>query len=172
MVLFNIPVTHIFSRHSEELSTRDKSPNTFTDSVLDLDNWHEYVKRFGLGTPLGVDLPSEKGGAMPSSKTYNRIYGEGRWKYSTIYSLSIGQGEMLITPIQMANMAVIMANKGYYYTPHLVKNIDGDKLPSKFITKHETGIDTAYFTFVRDAMTDAIYGTAPRAFIPGNKSLR
>jgi penicillin-binding protein 2 len=116
---------------------------------------------------LGVDLPSEKGGAMPSSKTYDRIYGEGRWKYSTIYSLSIGQGEMLITPVQMANMAVIMANKGYFYTPHLVKDIAGDKIEDRYVTRHETGIDTAYFTFVRDAMSDAIYGTAPRAFIPG-----
>jgi penicillin-binding protein 2 len=74
---------------------------------------------------------------------------------------------MLITPVQMANMAAIMANKGYYYTPHLVKYIEGDKLPERFTTRHETGIDTAYYTFVRDAMTDAIKGTAPRAFIPG-----
>jgi len=67
----------------------------------------------------------------------------------------------------MANMAVIMANKGYYYTPHLVKNIEGEKLPDRFTVKNETGIDTAYFTFVREAMIDAIKGTAPRAFIPG-----
>ena len=156
-----------FQQAFRRVINQGKSPNTFTDSRIGLDNWHEYVQRFGLGSPLGVDLPSEKGGAMPSSKTYNRIYGEGRWKYSTIYSLSIGQGEMLITPVQMANMAVIMANKGYFYTPHLVKSIEGGKLPAKFTTRHETRIDTAYFTFVRDAMTDAIYGTAPRAFIPG-----
>jgi penicillin-binding protein 2 len=74
---------------------------------------------------------------------------------------------MLITPIQMANMAAIMANKGYYYTPHLVKNIDGDKINDRYTTRHETGIDTAYYSFVRDAMSDAIHGTAPRALIPG-----
>jgi penicillin-binding protein 2 len=156
-----------FQQAFRRVINQGKSPNTFTDSRIGLDNWHGYVQRFGLGSPLGVDLPSEKGGAMPSSKTYNRIYGEGRWKYSTIYSLSIGQGEMLITPVQMANMAVIMANKGYFYTPHLVKTIEGGQLPAKYTTRHETGIDTAYFTFVRDAMSDAIYGTAPRAFIPG-----
>lgn len=156
-----------FQQAFRRIINQNKSPNTFTDSRIGLDNWHGYVRRFGLGEPLGVDLPGEKGGAMPSSKTYNRIYGEGRWKYSTIYSLSIGQGEMLITPVQMANMAVIMANKGYYYTPHLVKNIEGTQLPEKFKIRNETGIDTAYFTFVRDAMSDAIYGTAPRAFIPG-----
>lgn len=156
-----------FQQAFRRIINQNKSPNTFTDSRIGLDNWREYVKRFGLGSPLGVDLPSEKGGQMPTSKLYDRIYGEGRWKYSTIYSLSIGQGEMLITPVQMANMAVIMANKGYYYTPHLVKTIEGDKISDRFTTRNETGIDTAYFSFVRDAMSDAIYGTAPRAFIPG-----
>ncbi len=154
---------HAFRR----IINQNKSPNTYTDSRIGLNNWREYVGRFGLGEPLGVDLPSEKGGQMPGSKLYDRIYGEGRWKYSTIYSLSIGQGEMLITPVQMANLAVIIANKGYYYTPHLVKSIEGDKIPDQFTTKNETGIDTAYFSFVRDAMSDAIYGTAPRAYIPG-----
>ena len=156
-----------FQQAFRRVINQNKSPNTFTDSQIGLDHWHEYVERFGLGSPLGVDLPSEKGGQMPSSKLYDRIYGHGRWKYSTIYSLSIGQGEMLITPVQMANMAVIMANRGYYFTPHLVKNIEGDKLPDRVTTRHETGIDTAYYNFVRDAMTDAIKGTAPRAFIPG-----
>jgi penicillin-binding protein 2 len=156
-----------FVQAYRKIINQNKSPNTFMDSQIGLDNWHEYVKRFGLGAPLGVDLPSEKGGQMPSSKTYDRIYGHGRWKYSTIYSLAIGQGEMLITPVQMANMAVIMANKGYYYTPHLVKSIDGDYIPERFTKKYETGIDTVYYNFVRDAMSDAIYGTAPRAFIPG-----
>ena len=155
-----------FQQAFRRIINQNKSPNTYTDSRIGLDNWREYVKRFGLGSPLGVDLPSEKGGQMPGSKLYNKIYGEGRWKYSTIYSLSIGQGEMLITPIQMANMAVIMANKGYYYTPHLVKSITDDSISNRYTTKHETGIDTTYFNFVRDAMSDALYGTAPRAVIP------
>ncbi len=155
-----------FHQAFRRIINQNKSPNTFIDSRLGLENWHGYVTRFGLGRPLGVDLPSEKGGQMPSSALYNRIYGEGRWKFSTIYSLAIGQGEMLVTPVQMANLAVIMANKGYYFTPHLVKEIQGrDQQP--IVLKHETGIDPKYFEFVQDAMSDAIYGTAQRAVIPG-----
>jgi penicillin-binding protein 2 len=156
-----------FHQAFRRIINQNKSPNTYTDSRIGLDNWREYVRRFGLGAPLGVDLPSEKGGQMPSSRLYNRIYGEGRWKYSTIYSLAIGQGEMLITPVQMANIAAIMANKGYYYTPHLVKSISEGQIDEKYKVRNETGVDTAYFSFVRDAMSDAIYGTAPRAVIPG-----
>ncbi len=155
-----------FHQAFRRIINQNKSPNTFTDSRIGLDQWREYVLRFGLGAPLGVDLPSEKGGQIPSSKLYNRIYGEGRWKYSTIYSLSIGQGEMLVTPMQMANLAAILANKGYYYTPHLVKDISNGSINNKYNVRHETGIDSAYYTFVTNAMTDAISGTAPRALIP------
>ncbi|QOI96398.1 MAG: penicillin-binding protein 2 [Flammeovirgaceae bacterium] len=155
-----------FHQAFRRIINQNKSPNTFIDSRIGLENWHRYVTRFGLGQPLGVDLPSEKSGQMPSSTLYNRIYGEGRWKFSTIYSLAIGQGEMLITPVQMANLAAIMANKGYYFTPHLVKEIRGSE-QQPAVTKHETGIKPEYFTFVQDAMSDAIYGTAQRAVIPG-----
>lgn len=155
-----------FHQAFRRIINQNKSPNTFTDSRIGLDHWREYVLRFGLGGTLGVDLPSEKGGQIPSSRLYNRIYGEGRWKYSTIYSLSIGQGEMLVTPMQMANLAAILANKGYYYTPHLVKNIGNGSIDEKYLIRNETGVDSAYFTFVTDAMTDAISGTAPRALIP------
>ncbi|MBX2961589.1 MAG: peptidoglycan glycosyltransferase [Cyclobacteriaceae bacterium] len=156
-----------FHQAFRRIINQNKSPNTFTDSRIGLDNWREYVGRFGLGAPLGVDLPSEKGGQMPTSNLYNRIYGDGRWKFSTIYSLSIGQGEMLVTPLQMANIAAIMANKGYFYTPHLVKEVKGGSIDPRFKVRHETGIDSAYFSFVQDAMSDAIYGTAQRAIIPG-----
>ncbi|MCK6616028.1 MAG: peptidoglycan glycosyltransferase [Cyclobacteriaceae bacterium] len=155
-----------FHQAFRRIINQNKSPNTFIDSRIGLENWHSYVTRFGLGQPLGVDLPSEKGGQMPTSTLYNRIYGEGRWKFSTIYSLAIGQGEMLITPVQMANLAAIMANKGYYFTPHLVKEILGSE-QQPVVTKHETGIKPEYFAFVQDAMSDAIYGTAQRAVIPG-----
>lgn len=156
-----------FHQAFRRIINQGKSPNTFTDSRIGLDHWRDYVSRFGLGAPLGVDLPSEKGGSIPSSKLYNRIYGEGRWKFSTIYSLSIGQGEMLVTPMQMANLAAILANKGYFYTPHIVRAINGDEIDPRYRVRRETGIDTAYYSFVTDAMTDAISGTAPRALIPG-----
>jgi penicillin-binding protein 2 len=110
-------------------------------------------------------MSGEKGGDIPSSKLYDRIYGVGHWKYSTIYSLSIGQGEMQVTPLQMANLAAIFANKGYYYTPHLIKEVDGDpkKIPVKFQQKISVGIDARHFDLIQDAMVEAIYGTAARA---------
>ena len=154
-----------FFQTFRKIINQNKSNSTFTDSRIGLDNWRDYVVRFGLGSQLGVDLPSEKGGQMPTSRLYNRIYGDGRWKFSTIYSLSIGQGEMLVTPVQMANLAAIMANKGYYYTPHLVKEISEGEIQQKYRIKNETGIDTTYFTFVHDAMQDAVAGTATRAIM-------
>ncbi len=153
-----------FHQAFRRIINQNKDQNTFVDSRLGLDVWKSYVDRFGLGKPLGVDLPSEKGGQMPGSDLYNRIYGENRWKFSTIYSLSIGQGEMLITPLQMANLAAIIANGGYYYTPHLVKGIEGEEHELRY-ARHETGIDSKYFEFVQLAMTEAIYGTAGRAAI-------
>lgn len=146
---------------------REVSSNTFKDTELGLNAWREYVLKFGLGGPLGVDLYNEKGGSIPSSNLYDRIYGAGRWKYSTIYSLSIGQGEMLVTPLQMANLAAIFANKGYYYVPHLVKAIDGDpnKIPAQYRTKMDVGVDAHHFDMIQDAMAEAIYGTAARAAI-------
>lgn len=146
---------------------REVSRSTFKDTEIGLTQWREHVMKFGLGGPLGIDLYNEKGGSIPSSNLYDRIYGPGRWKYSTIYSLSIGQGEMLVTPLQMANLAAIFANKGYYYTPHLIKAIDGDpnKIPLKYRTKNEVGVDAHHFDLIQDAMAEAIYGTAARAAI-------
>ena len=114
---------------------------------------------------LGIDMKNEKGGSIPSSVLYDKKYGEGRWKYSTIYSLSIGQGEMLVTPLQMANLAAIFANKGYYYPPHMIKAIDGDpnKIPEEFRTRKDVGVDAHHFDLIQDAMAEAIYGTAARA---------
>lgn len=150
-----------------QIINREVSGNTFTDTQIGLDEWRESVLKFGLGAPLGIDMFGERGGDIPSSKLYDRVYGKGRWKYSTIYSLSIGQGELQVTPIQMANLVSVFANKGYYYTPHLIKEIDGDpnQVPEKFKIKHEVGIDAHHFDLIQDAMAEAIYGTAARAVI-------
>jgi penicillin-binding protein 2 len=150
-----------------QIINQEVSTNTFKDTEIGLNSWREKVLKFGLGGPLGLDMSGEKGGDIPSSKLYDRVYGQGRWKYSTIYSLSIGQGEMQVTPLQMANLAAIFANKGYYYTPHLVKAIDGDasQIPGKFQIKHEVGIDAHHFDLIQDAMAEALYGTANRAII-------
>jgi penicillin-binding protein 2 len=147
---------------------REVSSNTFKDTELGLNTWRESVLKFGLGSPLGIDMKNEKGGSIPSSVLYDKKYGEGRWKYSTIYSLSIGQGEMLVTPLQMANLAAIFANKGYYYPPHMIKAIDGDpnKIPEEFRIRKDVGVDAHHFDMIQDAMAEAIYGTAARAAIP------
>ncbi|MEQ9424390.1 MAG: penicillin-binding protein 2 [Cyclobacteriaceae bacterium] len=139
------------------------SDNRYTDARLGLDKWKEYVNRFGIGTPLGIDLPNERGGFVPGSEFYNRMHGNGRWRYPHIYSLSIGQGEILMNPIQMANLGAIVANRGFYYPPHMIKNYD---LSSKYKTAIQTGIDSAYYDVVIKAMSEALMGTAPRALVP------
>ncbi|WP_268035520.1 penicillin-binding protein 2 [Algoriphagus sp. PAP.12] len=146
---------------------REVSSNTFKDTEIGLDDWREKVLKFGLGGRLGVDIVGEKGGDVPSSRLYDKFYGEGRWKYSTIYSLSIGQGELQVTPLQMANLAAVFANKGYYYTPHLIKAVDGDpsQIPAQYRVKNEVGVDAHHFDMVQDAMAEALYGTATRAII-------
>lgn len=150
-----------------QIINQDISKNTFEDTQIGLDSWREKVLKFGLGSPLGVDLTNEKGGSIPSSKLYDKKYGAGKWKYSTIFSLSIGQGEMLVTPLQMANLAAIFANKGFYYTPHLIKSIEGNVnlIPEQYRTKNEVGIDAHHFDLIQDAMAEALYGTANRAVI-------
>lgn len=148
-----------------QIINREVSSNTFKDTEIGLNAWRENVLKFGLGAPLGIDMSGEKGGDIPSSKLYDRIYGAGHWKYSTIYSLSIGQGEMTVTPIQMANLAAIFANKGYYYTPHLIKAVDDNpkKIPAKFQEKKFVGVDARHFDLIQEAMVEALYGTAARA---------
>lgn len=150
-----------------QMINREVSSNTYIDTQIGLDQWRESVMKFGLGARLGVDMNGEKGGSIPGSALYNRIYGEARWRYSTIYSLSIGQGELLVTPLQMANLSAIFANKGYYYPPHLIKAIDGDRsrIPEKYRTKVDVGVDAHHFDMVQDAMAEALYGTAARAIM-------
>ncbi len=150
-----------------QMINKGVSSNTYIDTQIGLDQWKEAVMKFGLGVRLGIDMGGEKSGSIPGSTLYNRIYGEGRWRYSTIYSLSIGQGELLVTPLQMANLSAIFANKGYYYPPHLIKAIDGDntRIPEHYRTRMDVGVDAHHFDMVQDAMAEALYGTAARAII-------
>ncbi len=124
--------------------------------------WRDYILKFGMGKKLNIDLPNELGGLLPTVAFYDKYYGSGHWKSSTIISLAIGQGELGVTPLQMANTMAIIANRGYYYNPHLVKSI-GDKLVKKkeYTTKNSVGIDTSYFTVVIDGMQQVVdHGTA------------
>jgi penicillin-binding protein 2 len=93
-----------------------------------------------------IYLPKKRG-FIPKTGYYNRYYGENRWKAHTIISNSIGQGEILTTPLQLANLAAIIANKGYYITPHTVKDIEGiDTLDKKYMQKHWVTVDTSFFS--------------------------
>ena len=110
--------------------------SAFLDSRIGLEKWQNYVQMFGLGRKLGVDIPNENTANVPGISTYDRIYGENRWKYSNIGSISIGQGELGVTPLQMANLGAILANRGYFYTPHVVAEVDGQ--PNMKIKKEGT----------------------------------
>lgn len=140
---------------------RDRSNSPFTDTRLGMEVWHRHIKSFGLGAKLDVDIPNEKGGLMPSVKYYDKAYKGRPWKYSNIYSISIGEGENLVVPIQMANFACILANRGYYFTPHLVKGIGANQRPvERFTQKKYTTIDSGHFKTIVDAMENVVrYGT-------------
>lgn len=155
----------------KKIINRGLSENTFIDSRMGLEKWNEYLYKFGLGKPLGIDIPNEKGGQIPSPNLYNRIYGENSWKWSTINSISIGQGEILISPLQMANYSAAIANRGYFYIPHIIKEIGENGLPKeKYLEKHHVGIDSVHFQIVIDALESVVNGgTGLRAKIPGIK---
>lgn len=145
------------------------SLNTYEDTRIGLEKWGWYLKKLGFGMPLGIDLPHEKSSRVPSPVLYDRLYGKGRWKASTIRSLDIGQGELLLTPLQMANFAATVANRGYYYTPHVVKQIGEHPVALSAETdKHNTAIDEGYFEFVAKAMQAGVEeGTSRRARVKG-----
>jgi penicillin-binding protein 2 len=129
------------------------------------------VKKFGFGGTLQTDIPGVKNGLVPGVEFYNKWYGEGRWAFSTIFSLSIGQGELGVIPIQMANLAAIIANRGYYYQPHILKEID-DKpsIPLIFKQKNYVDIEAKYFEPIIEGMYGVVQeagGTARRAKING-----
>jgi penicillin-binding protein 2 len=130
------------------------------DSSLSV--WNRYMQAFGLGHKLGVDVPSEKRGLIPSPAFYNKAYGQGKWNYCTFRSVSIGQGEVDVTPIQVANEMAYIANKGWYKTPHLVDSIEGgDKFDmlTSFKEKHSAiDIPDSVFEVVHDGMQAVVDG--------------
>lgn len=138
-----------------------------TDTTFNL--WHNSIAKFGLGSKLGVDLPGEKRGLLPNAAFYDKWYKPGGWRSSTIISLGIGQGELDATPLQLANLEAIIANRGYYYKPHLIKAI-GDKqiIKPEYTVRNAVGVDSVYFNPVIDGMQSVVeYGTAVGSKIPG-----
>ena len=138
-----------------------------TDEGMDV--WEKHMKSFGLGNYLGTDLPTGAPGRIPDKGYYDRAYGDNRWASSFIISNAIGQGEVAATPIQLANMTAAIANRGYYYTPHMIKQIGGqNSIDSKYTERKYTTIDKEHLEPVIEAMTNVYrYGTAKWLKIPG-----
>ena len=139
----------------------------YETSSIGLDKWKDYVMSFGFGNFLGYDHPTGKRGFIPSSDYYNRWYNNS-WRASTTISNSIGQGEVLTTPIQLANFAAIIANKGWFIQPHFVKNIDNDSIDINYKNIKETLISKKHFDPIIKGMIDVVEkGTAQNSKIKG-----
>lgn len=128
--------------------------------------WKDYMVEMGFGYALGVDLPGEKRGMIPNAQYYDKQYGK-RWNALTIISNSIGQGEVTLTPLQIANLGATIANRGYYLTPHVVRQIEGHELDSIYSVRHEVGVDRQYYDMVVTGMREAVVrGTCSSAANP------
>ena len=123
--------------------------------------WRDHVSSFGFGHPLGSDFPSEQSGRLPTSEQYDKTYGKNRWNSVTVISLSIGQGEIGATPLQLANLAAIIANRGYYITPHIVREIKDTVInQSRYTEKHYVSVDAQHFDPIIEGMYLAVNGGA------------
>ncbi|MBL7806882.1 MAG: penicillin-binding protein 2 [Saprospiraceae bacterium] len=136
-----------------------------------LDEFNKYMTQFGFGKRLGIDYPNESPGGFPTSNYYNKLYPKhlGGWHSPTIMSCGIGQGELQLTTLQMANLAACLANRGYWYAPHLIKEFrDGTDIPERFFEKHQVEIDRRHFETVVEGMEQCVIrGTARIAQVPG-----
>lgn len=145
-----------------------KKKSLFADAEVGLAKWAEYMHSFGLGVKLDSDIAGLRPGLIPDPAYYDKWYGHHAWAFSTIRSISIGQGEVKMTPLQMANEAAIMANRGWFYTPHIVKSIGNDGPLEQFKVKHKTMVDAVHFGPVVEGMRMAVNeggGTARQARI-------
>ena len=157
-----------FANVMQRVITNSKYPNQ--DSSLAV--WARYMNAFGLGHKLGVDVPSEKRGLIPTPAYYDKVYGKGRWNFCNFRSVSIGQGEVDVTPMQVANEMAYIANKGHYITPHLVDSIEGgDKfgILAQYRQQHSAiDIPDSIFEAVHDGMQGVVDGgTGLAAKVPG-----
>ncbi|MFO7615866.1 MAG: penicillin-binding protein 2 [Bacteroidales bacterium] len=147
-----------------------KNANQFRDAQIGLTAWRNLALTMGLGQVLPVDLPGVKPGRIPDVDYYDGIYGKNRWTFSTIYSNSIGQGEVETVPLQVANLAAIIANRGYYYVPHFLKYRDGKPdTPDRFRERIQTPFNPEYFDVVIEGMRRVVNepgGTGWRAKVP------
>jgi penicillin-binding protein 2 len=128
----------------------------YPKTAIGFNVWRNHVMSFGLGQKFPTDLPQESSGNVPTVKYYDKYHGSGRWNAITVISLAIGQGEMGVTPLQMANFCSVIANRGWFYPPHVIKEVDGGKIDSNLRTKHYTKIEREYFDMVVDGMRNVI----------------
>ena len=149
---------------------RDIIENRKYENVKEgLDVWADYVRSFGFGRTLDSDFANETRGRVPTSEYYNKVY-HNSWKAQTIISLSIGQGELGCTPLQMANLAAIIANRGHYYIPHIVRSVEGvDSLEQRFYEPVYTKVDAEHFEPIVEGMWQGVNvaGTSTRAAVAG-----
>lgn len=143
----------------------------FSNAGQGLDVFVKYAREFGLGQQLGIDYPNESAGNIPDTKYYDKIYPKrlGGWHSPTIMSVGIGQGELQLTTLQMANLAACIANRGYWYAPHLAKAFKDPhvKIPERFTMRHQSSVERRYFDMVVEGMAQCVVrGTARIAAIP------
>jgi penicillin-binding protein 2 len=144
----------------------NRKKGLYADAEVGLNLWADYMHSFGLGHKFETDITGLRPGLIPDSKYYDKWYGHHRWAFSTIRSISIGQGEVKVTPLQMANIAAIIANKGWYYTPHFVKSIGGKGPLPIYKEKKYTKVDSKYFDPIIEGMRRVVNeagGTGGRA---------
>jgi len=142
-----------------------KTIGHFDSAQEGMDIWSNHLKSFGLGNYLGYDLPNGSRGRIPTTAYYNKVYPRKNWRATTTISNAIGQGEIEMTPMQMVNFTAAIANRGWYYKPHILKNIVGvDTIPSKYTQKHYTTIDPEYFEPVIQGMND-VYNDGTAKFL-------
>jgi len=129
--------------------------------------WKNHLVTMGYGYKLGVDLPGENRGFIPNAKFYDKFYKEGHWSANTIISVSIGQGEILATPLQIANLSAMIANRGWFVTPHVVKQIQDTVMPAEYLERRRPTIDAKWYEHVAEGMKMAVTGgTCRRAALP------
>nr|MDE6294689.1 penicillin-binding protein 2 [Muribaculaceae bacterium] len=132
------------------------------------EKWKKYIVEMGYGYKLGVDLPGESRGFIPNSEFYSKSFRGANWSGNSIISVSIGQGEVLATPLQIANLCATIANRGWYYTPHVVKAISDSVIDDKFRVKHKPSIKREYYDVIAEGMRMAVLGgTCRGANLPG-----
>jgi penicillin-binding protein 2 len=159
-----------FYKVMQRVVNAGQGDSKFERAALGLDDWRDRVMAFGFGTNLGGRLPGTSTGSVPGSAYYDGIYGRRRWDFGTIYSIAIGEGELLTTPLQMANLAATLANRGWYRLPHFVHALGDEGKPSGLGMRMETGVDAAHFEPIITAMRQVVEdpsGTGRRARIDG-----